>query len=198
MKEDQPRLRWSDKSLVALAVLVMFIVQLTVMAQVPGPVIIPPNIVNNSGLIPFDQGFFAFEVESPLDSLKGVPIWDELEQMLDDPYAFVLDPTVRGNAQGWPSYRLTQPRRRSFIYRDGAGQPCAPGSSGCGEVLLPGHLIHPLNYNHSTGEELRLLSIEFEGASVARFADQLLPNPVPGQGMHSPIATSSSLRARTT
>src|SRR3990170_1732512 len=108
----------------------------------------PGDITDNSGLIPFDQAFFAFEVESPLGSLKEVPIWDELEQMLDDPYAFALDPTVRGNDQGWPSYRLTQPRRRSFIYRNALGQPCAPGSAGCTEVLLDRHLIHPLNYNH--------------------------------------------------
>lgn len=124
----------------------------------------PGGTTNNSGLIPFDQAFFAFEVESPLDSLKGVPIWDELEQMLDNPYQFVFDPTVRGNDQGWPSYRLTQSRRRSFIYRNGAGQPCAPGSPGCAEVPLSRHLIHPLNYNHSTGEELRLLNLGFEGA----------------------------------
>src|SRR3990172_3643768 len=68
----------------------------------------PGNITDNSGLIPFDQAFFAFEVESPIGSLKEVPIWDELEQMLDNPYAIELDPTVRGNQQGWPSYRLTQ------------------------------------------------------------------------------------------
>ena len=47
----------------------------------------PGGTTNNSGRIPFDQLFFAFEVESPLGSLKEVPIWDELEQMLDNPYA---------------------------------------------------------------------------------------------------------------
>jgi hypothetical protein len=127
----------------------------------------PGDIVDNSGLIPFEQAFFAFEVESPLDSLKGVPIWDELEQMLDNPYQFALEPNVRGNDQGWPSYGLTQPRRRSFIFRNIAGDPCAPGSGGCAEVPLPRHLIHPLNYNHSTGEELRLLNIDFEGLPCA-------------------------------
>jgi cytochrome c peroxidase len=124
----------------------------------------PGGITNNSGLIPFDQAFFAFEVETPLGTLKETPIWDELEQMLDNPYQFVLDPTVAGNPQGWPSYRMTQPRRRSFIFRDAAGAPCAPLSAGCTEVPLAGHLIHPLNYNHSTGEELRVLNIEFAGA----------------------------------
>jgi hypothetical protein len=130
------------------------------------------STVDNSGLILFDQAFFAFEVESPLDSLKGVPIWDEIEQMLDNPYQFALDPTVRGNDQGWPSYRLTQPRRRSFIFRNGNGQPCAPGSAGCTERPLDRHLIHPLNYNHSTGEELRLLNIAYEGG------DWMVPGPL--------------------
>jgi hypothetical protein len=122
------------------------------------------EIVDNSGLIPFDAAFFAFEVEGPVGTLKEVPIWDELEQMLDNPYQFAQDSTVGGNFQGWPSYRLTQPRRRSYHFRDSAGQPCAPGSPNCLEVPLPGHVIHPLNYNFQGGEELRLLNIEFEGA----------------------------------
>jgi cytochrome c peroxidase len=91
-----------------------------------------------------------------------VPIWDEIEQMLDSPYAIRLDTTVGGNYQGWPSYRSTLERRRSFIYRNAAGQPCAPLSSGCNEVPLEGHVVHPLNYNHMNGEELRLLNITFD------------------------------------
>jgi hypothetical protein len=131
----------------------------------PGQVIIPgTNIIDNSGIIPFDQAFFAFEVEGPIGSLKDVPIWDEIEMMLDNPYAIELAPDVPGNAQGFPSYRSTHPRRRSFIYRNAAGEPCAPGTPGCNEVPLARHVVHPLNYNHSTGEELRLLNIEFEGA----------------------------------
>jgi hypothetical protein len=122
------------------------------------------NVVDNSGIIPFDQAYFAFEVEGVLSTLKEVPSWDEIEQMLDNPYAFALAPEVGGNFQGWPSYRLTQARRRSFIYRNGAGEPCAPLSAGCNEVPLPGFVIHPLNYNYQGGEELRLLNINFEGA----------------------------------
>ena len=148
------------------------------MAQVGPAPTVSGGLIDNSGLIPFDQAFFAFEVESPLGSLKGVPIWDEIEQMLDDPYAFALDPTVQGNFQGWPSYRLTQERRRSFIFRNAAGEPCAPLSAGCAEVPLERQLIHPLNYNHSTGEELRLLNIEYEGGPW-QVEYQLLP--VPGQ-----------------
>jgi len=124
----------------------------------------PGDIIDNSGFIPFDQAYFAFEVEGPVGTLKEVPVWDELEQMLDNPYQFVLDPSVEGNFQGWPSYRSTQPRRRSFIYRDGSDEPCAPGSAGCVEQPLAGHVIHPLNYNFQGGEELRLLNIDFMGA----------------------------------
>jgi cytochrome c peroxidase len=123
----------------------------------------PGDITDNSGLIPFDQAYFAFEVEGPVGTLKEVPIWDELEQMLDNPYQFAYEPDVLGNFQGWPSYRSTQQRRRSYIYRNG-GQPCAPGSSGCSEVQLSGHIIHPLNYNFQGGEELRLLNRGFRGA----------------------------------
>jgi len=123
----------------------------------------PGDITDNSGYIPFDQAYFAFEVEGPVGTLKEVPIWDELEQMLDNPYQFMLDPSVGGNFQGWPSYRSTQLRRRSFIFRDAAGEPCAPGSAGCNEVNLAGHVIHPLNYNFQGGEELRILNIDFAG-----------------------------------
>jgi cytochrome c peroxidase len=134
----------------------------------------PGDITNNTGLIPFDQANFAFEVEGPMDSLKGVPTWDEIEHYLDNPYAFVLDdnaalvaagypngpyPTWRdnntarpfvdpatgafllsgtGNDQGWPSYRLTQGRRRAVYYRSTVDNtPCQPdpADATCVEVL---------------------------------------------------------------
>ncbi|HSB20153.1 MAG TPA: hypothetical protein VLD85_09115, partial [Anaeromyxobacteraceae bacterium] len=145
----------------AAALLALLLASPPAMAQVRGTT--EGNIVDNSGLIPFDQAYFAFEVEGPVGTLKEVPTWDELEQALDNPYLFALDPTVRGNFQGWPSYRSTIPRRRSFIYRDGAGNPCAPGSAGCAEVPLAGHITHPLNYNFQGGEELRLLNVNFAG-----------------------------------
>jgi len=122
---------------------------------------------DNSGIVPFDQAFFAFEVESVLESLKDEPIWDELEQMLDNPYQFTLAPDVIGNYQHWPSYRSTQARRASFIYRlngntGPTGVPCAPGSANCvGPISLQGHIIHPPNFNYQSGEELRLLNPGF-------------------------------------
>jgi len=133
--------------------------------------------VDNSEIIPFDQAYFAFEVEGPVGTLKEVPIWDEIERMLDNPYAFELDPDVEGNFQGWPSYRSTVTRRRSFIYRNRAGEPCAPGSSGCREVQLSGHIVHPLNYNYQGGEELRILNADYAGG------DWVVPNPCSGLGL---------------
>jgi len=124
----------------------------------------PGAIVDNSGLIPFDQAYFAFEVENVLASLKEVPNWDELEKLLDNPYQIALAPEFGLNTQGFPSYVSTQPRRRSFVYRNAAGEPCPPGTVGCNEVPLPPLLVHPLNYNHMSGEEMRLLNIDFQGA----------------------------------
>jgi cytochrome c peroxidase len=142
--------------------------QTPVQTDFPGEIVpiqsAPGTIVDNSGLIPFDQSYFAFEVENVLGSLKEVPIWDELEKMLDNPYQIALAPELGVNPQGFPSYVSTQARRRSFVYRDAAGQPCPPGTPGCNEVPLPPFVVHPLNYNHMSGEELRLLNIDFEGA----------------------------------
>jgi hypothetical protein len=155
---------------VVLSAVMVFFGVTPAMAQVVPPPDVgtgPGGTVDNSGLIPFEQAFFAFEVESPLGTLKEVPIWDEIEQMLDDPYAFALEPSVAAggtepNAQGFPAYRLTQPRRRSFIYRNAAGEPCAPGSPGCTEQILNRHVIHPLNYN--PGRRAALLNPEFAGS----------------------------------
>jgi len=167
----------------AMAVFLAYIMALPVtplLAQGP-PVVVagPGGTINNSGLIPFEQAYFAFEVEGPLGTLKEVPIWDEIELMLDNPYQFAVEPSVAAggtepNSQGYPAYRLTQPRRRSFIYRNAAGAPCAPLSAGCNEVPLNRHVIHPLNYNHMNGEEMRLLNIEYEGGP-AQVAGPLLP-----------------------
>ena len=63
--------------------------------------------------IPVAPGFL-FELENAPESLKEIPIWNEIEKMLDQPYAFTSSP-VEGNPQGWPSYRSTLPRRRSYL-----------------------------------------------------------------------------------
>src|SRR5919199_1749731 len=94
---------------------------------------------------------FLFEPEVPLASLKTAPTWNELEQLLDNPYAVGLCSSIGtglmantpGNDQGYPSYCSTVIRRQSFL----------PGGA-----ALPPFLVHPLNYNPTTGERMRLLN----------------------------------------
>jgi cytochrome c peroxidase len=102
---------------------------------------------------------FLFEPEVPFTSLKNVPTWNELEQLLDNPYAVTHDPTTPGNDQGFPSYRATGITRR-------------PGFG----VTLPAFLVHPLNYNPTTGEEMRLLNPRYPGGTF-NVTDQLVEGP---------------------
>jgi cytochrome c peroxidase len=90
---------------------------------------------------------FLFEPEVPFTSLKNVPTWSELEQLLDNPYAMILDTATPGNDQGFPSYRATIARRPAF------------------GVTLPHLLVHPLNYNPTTGEEMRLINPGYPGGT---------------------------------
>ncbi len=101
---------------------------------------------------------FLFEPEVPFTSLKNVPTWSELEQLLDNPYQVSFDPATPGNDQGFPSYR-TNPA--TFIRRPGFG------------VTLPSLLTHPLNYNPTTGEEMRLLNPGYGGGRFG-VVDQLV------------------------
>ena len=94
---------------------------------------------------------FLFEPEVPFTSLKNVPTWSELEQLLDNPYMVTPDPATPGNDQGFPSYRATGMTRR-------------PGFG----VTLPSLLVHPLNYNPTTGEEMRLINPGYRGAVPRR------------------------------
>lgn len=114
----------------------------------PGP--IPPNLVG-----------FLFEPEVPFASLKSVPTWNELEQLLDNPYLVTLDTVTPGNAQGYPSYRATGVTRR-------------PGFG----VTLPPLLVDPLNYNPTTGEEMRLLNPDYAGGPFS-IPDQLIQCSTP-------------------
>jgi len=105
----------------------------------------PGDVITNgtdTGII--TAGGFLFEPEVPFQSLKYVPNWSELEQLLDNPYLFAADPGTPGNDQGYPSYRSRITRRPSFL-----PQP------------LPQFLVHPLNYNTLTGEEMRLINPNF-------------------------------------
>src|SRR5882724_3993488 len=110
---------------------------------------------------------FLFEPEAPLQSLKTAPIWNELEQMLDNPYSVALcsalpatvDPLVRNTpgttqipgsppAPVYPAYCSIAPRGRPAF-----------------GVTLPPLLVHPLNYNPTTGEEMRLLNPDYPGGT---------------------------------
>ncbi len=102
---------------------------------------------------------FLFEPEVPYTSLKNVPTWTELEQLLDNPYAVSYDPSTPGNDQGFPSYRATGITRRK-----GFG------------VTLPALLVHPLNYNPTTGEEMRLINPLYPGGTFD-VIDQLVEGP---------------------
>ena len=98
---------------------------------------------------------FLFEPESPYASLKSVPTWNEIEQLLDNPYAVAVDTTTPGNFDGYPSYRSTIVRRPAFS---------APGATLLNPgPALPALLVHPLNYNPATGEEMRTLNQNYPG-----------------------------------
>src|SRR5829696_6487658 len=73
------------------------------------------EIVTNGSAtgIPVANGFL-FEPEVPFTSLKHAPTWSELEQLLDNPYAFTADPATPGNEDGFPSYRSSIVRRPGF------------------------------------------------------------------------------------
>jgi cytochrome c peroxidase len=110
---------------------------------------------------------FLFEPESPYASLKTVPTWNEIEQLLDNPYAVTLDTTTPGNFDGYPSYRSTIVRRPSFA---AAGATLLnPGPA------LPGFLVHPLNYNPTDGEEMRILNPGYPGGPFS-IPDELFLN----------------------
>src|SRR5512147_1429494 len=116
---------------------------LSLAMAVPFPVKAAPGDVNTNGtstgiIVP---NAFKFEPEVPFTSLKNVPTWTELEQLLDNPYAVTVDPSTPGNDQGFPSYRATGVTRRPAF-----------------GVTLPPLLVHPLNYNPTTGEEMRLIN----------------------------------------
>jgi cytochrome c peroxidase len=104
---------------------------------------------------------FLFEPEVPMASLKAVPTWNELEQLLDDPYDVRLCSSLPasvpalirntpaagngvfpGNTPDFPSYCTTAgfQRRPSF------------------GVTLPPLILDPLNYNPTTGEEMRVMN----------------------------------------
>lgn len=135
----------------------------------------PGGVVENGRSTGIPAAGFLFEPEVPFTSLKNVPTWSELEQLLDNPYAVTHDPATPGNDQGFPSYRATGITRR-------------PGFG----VTLPPLLVHPLNYNTTTGEEMRLINPRYPGGTFD-VIDQLVESPA-GSGRYvwtrAPVAIS--------
>ena len=119
------------------------------------------------------QPSFTFHPDIPFQSLKDVPIWNEVRQMLDTPYALGNCPAINGqaigaNAQGYPATCTTIARRRSFLPAGCTYDP-STGLPPCNDALLRPFLVHPLNYNPFTGEQMRLMRPAFPG--VATFRD---------------------------
>ena len=135
----------------------LFLSQVVTLAMTLAPVVgVQPAMAAPGGVLQNGVGSapagviipgFLFEPEFPVQSLKTVPTWNEVEQLLDNPYAMALDATTPGNDQGFPSYRTTINRRPSF------------------GVTLPQFLIHPLNYNTNIGEEMRLVNPDYPGGT---------------------------------
>ncbi len=144
------------------------------------PAMAQNNVITSpvlTGAGPVPPGFvgFLFEPESTIDSLKTVTIWNEIEQLLDNPYLFAVDPNwptipVVGNAQGFPSYVTTIVRRRSYLPPGCTYQnPVPAGLVACNDALLPQFPYHPLNYNPTTGEEFRLINPGYPGSGIDGF-----------------------------
>lgn len=109
---------------------------------------------------------FLFEPEVPMASLKSAPTWNEIEQLLDNPYNVVLCSSLAsapaliqntpsagngdfpGSTPDYPSY-CTNPVQ--FVRRPSFG------------LTLPPLLVDPLNYNPTTGEEMRLVNPLYPG-----------------------------------
>ena len=116
---------------------------------------------------------FRFKPEVPFQSLKEVPVWSEIERLLENPTAMSACPRDAaglvsiGNGQGFPARCADIRRRRSFLPAGCTYDP-STGLTPCNDALLPRFFVHPLNYNAFTGEQARLLDPAFPG--VASFA----------------------------
>lgn len=156
----------------------------------------PPGLVRH--------GIFLFEPEVPLSSLKTVPIWNELERLLDNPYQVALcsslgfaDPLVQntpGTTQitGSPVTPIYPAYCSNFASDPVNGVRGRPQFG----VTLPPLLVHPLNYNPTDGEEMRLLNPLFTGAPwiVPDSLNQDANNPNVWTWSYRPYAVTPGLR----
>ncbi len=115
------------------------------------------NVLCN-GSINFMTTELFFEPETPAQSLKkGNVTWNELEQLLDNPYNLTTGAAcndangpIPPTFTGYPTYCTDS----SFIRRPSFGG-----------VTLPPVLVSGLNYNPTTGGEMRLLNPNYGGGS---------------------------------
>jgi hypothetical protein len=114
---------------------------------------------------------FLFEPEVPLASLKTVPTWNELEQLLDNPYRVTLCSNLGLNVPGTTQIPGSPTAVIPFPSYCSNGVERRPGFG----VTLPPFLVHPLNYNPTTGEEMRLLNPAFP-QTPWKVPDQLVQN----------------------
>ena len=135
---------------------------------------------------------FLFEPEFPLASLKTVPIWNELEKLLDNPYQVALCSSL-GSApslvQNMPGTTHITGSPTAVVYPAYCTNFADPVTGIRGRpafgVTLPPLLVHPLNYNPTTGEEMRLLNPAFPGAPW-QVPDELVQCPACPSGTQDP------------
>src|SRR5919204_5611979 len=107
-----------------------------------------------------------FEPEVGPQSLKtDPPTWNEMEQLLDNPYQVVsgaacndIGGAVPGNDQGYPTYCTPSTFFRRLFFRD-------PTNTVSTSAALPPMFVHPLNYNPPAGAEMRLLNPGYAGGT---------------------------------
>lgn len=142
---------------------------------------------------------FRFRAEVPFQSLKEVPTWGEIEQLLDRPHAIGnCPPDATGNpqaanGQGYRARCATIERRRSYL-PPGCTYDPSTGLPPCNDALLPPLLVHPLNYNPATGEQMRLLNPAFPGVAnfaglgpISSGASRMAPGDAPAIDYNSPL-----------
>ncbi len=169
----------SGLAVLFLAALVVALAPSSAMAQQPtnfgsaSGVSCPGGNVICNGSVNFLTTELFFEPETPAETLKNAPpTWNELEQLLDNPYLYTWgaacnDPAgpIPGNEAGYPTYCTTSPTAVNnpggFIRRPNFSGGLSP------LVPLPPMLVHPLNYNPQSGaaSEMRLLNPNFAGVS---------------------------------
>lgn len=142
-------------------ILVLFVTP--VAAQMGGIIRNGSNSTDPAGVIP--QNGFLFEPEFPLNSLKQVPTFTELEQLLDNPYNVALCSVVSpGTLIGTtPGTTMITGSPIVPVYPAYCTTPAVVRRPSLGGVTLPPLLIHPLNYNPTNGEEMRLLNPTYPG-----------------------------------